>query len=38
LRDFRDAQDAVALFESQVGEFGYSLTDPRGDQGKNLSE
>jgi hypothetical protein len=27
LRDFRDAQDAVALFESQVGQFGYSLVD-----------
>lgn len=27
LRDFRDAQDAVALFESQVAEFGYSLTE-----------
>jgi len=24
---FRDAQDAVALFEAAVGEFGYSLTD-----------
>jgi hypothetical protein len=27
LRDFRDAQDAVALFEPAVREFGYSLTD-----------
>lgn len=27
LRQFRDAQDAVALFEPVVAEFGYSLTD-----------
>lgn len=27
LQAFRDAQDAVALFEPAVQEFGYSLTD-----------
>jgi hypothetical protein len=27
LRSFRDAQDAVAMFETAAGEFGYSLID-----------